>query len=509
MQDRPATKSKDYKDMGEKMKESKVKLITFIGIIIFLFIIIVGTIGVLLKENILEKNKKGQLESNMTSESLEFSYDIKSKNGKYIQILIKTSDKENGLSRIECDNGNIIECYNTKQEKAIDYTVKLETEYKFKIISANGQEKEQIVLIQPEIDNTEPYIGISETEIDATKSVMDDSQTIGKKLYINFNASLAGENCNITLKEDESKTVPFEIIKNGTYTFIATGIYEGRTISKEISIKVEKYRMQGGFVQYDAGEWTEEEIEELQNLKLYDLNAKHITNEVYKASDDNGFNLTFGGYTYKGDSENENTAGVITSRNKSISSKYDGWRILSATTKQDESGNVICNEDGTERMYVDKIIHAGVPENFVLVVTGYKCEAFIKEYILSSGLNMTNYNSVGGVTFNARSWDMYKDKKQIDLIKNVHVLRYQEALDMEKGSDRATDGIRNIGVDYIIEEASGGIEEFKCYGNGEVSWHGGWLDQCTGLRPVVEMVDNVYIVSGDGTEENPYILGKE
>lgn len=32
-------------------------------------------------------------------------------------------------------------------------------------------------------------------------------------------------------------------------------------------------------------------------------------------------------------------------------------------------------------MYVNKIIHAGVPENFVLVVTRNDCEAYIKEYI--------------------------------------------------------------------------------------------------------------------------------
>ena len=252
-----------------------------------------------------------------------------------------------------------------------------------------------------------------------------------------------------------------------------------------------------------------DKIDELQNLKLYDLNAKHITSGVYKSLDDNGFNLTFGGYTYEGDSENENTAGVITSRNKSISSKYNGWQILSATTKKDENGNTICNEDGTERMYVNKIIHAGVPENFVLVVTRNDCEAYIKEYIFSSGLNKTNYNSVGEARFNARSWDMYKDKNQMDLIKNVHVLRYQEALDMEKGNGEATDGIRNIGVEYDLLEASRGYGIYFCQENGRLNERHGWLDQCTGVRPVVEMVDNVYIVNGDGTEANPYVLGKE
>lgn len=486
-----------------------IKLIIPVMVIILLCVLAGGTIVFLLKENITRIDRKAQVENNVENEGIRFSYKKMSQNGRDIQILIKASDKENGLSKIVCDNGNIIECYNTKQERAIDYVVKLGKEYKFKIISANGQEVEQEVLIQPEIDVTEPYIGISEGEIDVTQSVMDDSQTIGKTLYINFNATLAGENCRVVLKGDESKALPYAIIKNGTYTFIATGTYEEKTITKEIVIKVNKYRMQGGFVQYDAGDWTEEEINELQNQKLYYLNATHTTNWLYKASDDNGFNLTFGGYTYKGDSENENTTGVITSRNQSISSMYSGWRILSTTTKKDESGNIICNEDGTERMYVNKIIHAGVPENFVLVVTRNDCEAFIKEYILSSGKNRTEYGSLGDIRFNARNWDMYKDKNQMDLIKNVHVLRVQEALDMEKGSDRATEGIRNIGVEYELLEVTRGYGVYNCYGNGSVGERHGWLDQCTGVRPVVEMVDNVYIVSGDGTEANPYILGKE
>ena len=32
---------------------------------------------------------------------------------------------------------------------------------------------------------------------------------------------------------------------------------------------------------------------------------------------------------------------------------------------------------------------------------------------------------------------------------------------------------------------------------------------CLGIRPVVTMVDEVYIKSGTGTEEDPYILGKD
>ena len=32
---------------------------------------------------------------------------------------------------------------------------------------------------------------------------------------------------------------------------------------------------------------------------------------------------------------------------------------------------------------------------------------------------------------------------------------------------------------------------------------------CSGIRPVVVMNEGVYIASGDGTEANPYVLGKD
>ena len=114
-----------------------------------------------------------------------------------------------------------------------------------------------------------------------------------KKLYINFNASLAGEDCKITLKDDESKTEPFEIMKNGTYTFVITGTYgDGKIITKEVEVKVNKYQAATGLVQYDAGEWTEEEINEFKNKSLYNIKTAKIV------SADEGLYFTFGGFTY-------------------------------------------------------------------------------------------------------------------------------------------------------------------------------------------------------------------
>ncbi len=78
---------------------------------------------------------------------IQFSYEAISRDGENAQILIKVSDTENGLNKIQCPNGNIIECYGTKQEKAIDYTVQIGTEYKFKIISSSGTEQDETVLV--------------------------------------------------------------------------------------------------------------------------------------------------------------------------------------------------------------------------------------------------------------------------------------------------------------------------------------------------------------------------
>ena len=50
--------------------------------------------------------------------NIEFSYEIKSRNNGTRQILIKVRDTENGINKIECSNGNIIECFGTKQEKS-------------------------------------------------------------------------------------------------------------------------------------------------------------------------------------------------------------------------------------------------------------------------------------------------------------------------------------------------------------------------------------------------------
>ena len=215
--------------------------------------------------------------------NIEFSYEIKSRNNGTIQILIKVKDSENGIDKIECSNGNIIECFGTKQEKSIDYTIGVGTEYIYKVISTSGKEREETILIEPEIIVGEPYIGTSLTDTNSANSVEDSSQIKGKTtLYINFTAILEkfGTECTVKLKDGtDSDTLPYAITKNGKYTFTATGTYNGKTVTKEVNIKVNKYKAAKDLVKYDAGEWTYEDIYGVNGLnenKLYSINIEKI-----------------------------------------------------------------------------------------------------------------------------------------------------------------------------------------------------------------------------------------
>ena len=347
-----------------------------------------------------------------------------------------------------------------------------------------------------------PYIGASTTVTDSSKSVSDHSQEIRTTLYINFKATLEGKACTITLKDDTNKTVPYAITTNGKYIFIATGTYSEKIITKEIEVKVNKYKSVGGFVQYDAGNWTQAEIQELQGKNLYNINKEKT------ASNTSGLNFTFGGFTYEGDTANASdiaSGNIITSRNQSVTPqsgygtpKYSGWQILES---KEENG----------KTYVTKITHAGSPENFVYYYTK-DYDNRRAEYILSSGKRQTGYN-----TYQPRSWQMYVDQNQKDLIanttdkdgneiKDIHAMDYSEALAIT-GSEKSTTGIRNTGADYFL--ASAYKAYYDLWAVGYTGGMGNGSNCSWGVRPIVSLTSGVYIKAGTGTETDPYILGKD
>ena len=305
------------------------------------------------------------------------------------------------------------------------------------------------------------------------------------------------------LKADNSKTVPYAVTENGKYTFIVRGTYNGKTIEEEKEVIVNQYMSAKGVVKYDAGNWTQAEIQELQGKNLYNINKEKA------ASTTSGLNFTFGGFTYKGDTTNASdiaSGNIITSRNQSVAPeknsgtpKYSGWQILES---KEENG----------KTYVTKITHAGSPENFVYYYTTNYDNRRV-EYILSSGKRQTGYN-----TYQPRSWQMYVDQSQKDLIadttdkdgnqiKDIHAMDYNEAYAITNNTNNTT-GIRNTGAFYWLASARPSYDYYVWNVNsyGYIYYYNGI---CWGVRPIVSLTSGVYIKSGTGTEADPYILGKD
>ena len=552
-----------------------------------------GKLVVMNKSNITGKFLIGQNLEIRSSEynlsSLEFEYETgKIENGK-VKILIKITDKVNGIKQIDYPDPSEspLIMNNRKEPVGIDYSVELGKEYKFTITTGDGNKTEKIIKIDDYFYNVTKTLGESavidnnttkaaynktyeatvstegnyaitgitvtmgeqavttsgnnivdintgkikiekvtgdidikvttkkleiqytavavSTSNSSTATSSEEANTIekGKPLYINIIATLEGNKCTVVLKSDNTKTVPYQVSSNGKYIFKVSGTYNGKTVEEDKEVTVNQYMSAQGVVQYDAGDWTKEEIQALQSDNLYNINKEKVANTT------TGLNFTFGGFTYKDDKANKtdiDSKNIITSRNDSVTPqsgwgtpKYSGWQILES---KEENG----------RTYVSKITHAGSPENFVYYYTTSYDNRRV-EYILSGGTRQTTYN-----TYKPRSWQMYVDKNQKDLIadttdkdgkqiKDVHAMDYSEALAIT-GNTNSTDGLRNTGAYYWLASAHPSYDDNVWYvGNGGSIYDSSYY--CWGVRPVVSLTSGVYIKNGSGTEADPYILGKD
>ena len=348
----------------------------------------------------------------------------------------------------------------------------------------------------------------SETSIKIEGSTTDAES--GIKDYSYYVKTSSGTVAN---KKEHTTDTSWEVtgLTNGTEYIVYVIAYDNagnETKSNEKKITVQKPYAPSGVVQYDAGNWTQKEIQALQSKSLYNINKSKT------ASKTAGLDFTFGGFTYEGDTTNASdiaSGNIITSRNQSVTPqsgygipKYSGWQILTTETKQDENGNTIKNVDGSDRIYVTKIAHAGSPENFVCyAIKDYDNRRV--EYILSGGTRQTTYK-----TYQPRDWSMYKDTN-LDAkgyIKDVHVMDYGEALAIKGSTDSAL-SLRATGAYYFLATADIKSKLGMC----EVQNGGGMainnIYYCKGIRPVVTMTDGVYIASGTGTGDDPYVLGKD
>ena len=345
------------------------------------------------------------------------------------------------------------------------------------------------------------------------KSEEKNSITAGSSAYIKLKASTNVNGASLTIEPK----VPYLITKNGNYKFIITAQYNGKKVEMQKNVEVNQFEVATNLVKYDAGKWTKEEIDKLKEQKLYNININHSYNRDFGLESESGLNLTFGGFTYDGDNENEkyiNNGKIITSRNQSVS---PGSR--EGNTKYSEGWQVLTSIQENNKTYVKQLIHVGASENFVFQQASTDSQDGGRaEYILSSGTRLEQYNTIpSGLKINYRNWNEYRDKDLDNkgMIKGIHIMTLEEAKTNGITTSSASNKLFSTGASYWLSTAF--ISYSKYYNSMYyILKNGGWnhyitsyYDGCMGIRLIIDMEDGVYIDGGTGTQENPYVLAKD
>lgn len=316
----------------------------------------------------------------------------------------------------------------------------------------------------------------SETSI-KIKGTATDNQS-GIKDYSYYVKTSSGTVVN---KKEHTTDASWDVtgLTNGTEYIVYMIAYDNvgnETKSNEKKITVQKplNYATSGVVQYDAGTWTQEEINELGSL--YNYNSSHTASTA--------LSFTFGGFK-AGDSRNSS----VTPQSGYRTPKYEGWQVLESEEK---------TVNGEKRLYIKSIVHAGAPENFVYYYSQTN-DAYRAEYILSNG-KTKNSSLTSNIPTKTRNWDKYKDQSKLSLIDDVHVMTYAEAAKLYNNN------AINTGAYYWLGSAYNSRNLWDVNDDGFMGYS---YYNCFGVRPVVSLKSGVYAVSGTGTRDEPYILGKD
>lgn len=280
----------------------------------------------------------------------------------------------------------------------------------------------------------------------------------GEKVYITFDTLI--ENGNITV----TPAIPFAVSENGTYEFTITGedSTTGESIIKNLKIKVNQFKFkQGDFIAYDAGTWTEDEISALGTLYA----GESISKQSYK----------FGGFKV-GSSKNSTV-------NASGTNKYtSGWQVLNV----EENGTI-------------NIVQAGACESYYhpQKTNG----AYKSEYILNrNSVNESLTDEIKSEVEITRDWSVYENS---DLVVegSAHCMTTQEAKNCN---------IRTVGAEYWLATPGTDSSQILTYVSSSGTIVGYWNDsnfwKSRGIRIVLTLKSNFKVSSGDGSQDNPYIL---
>lgn len=203
----------------------------------------------------------------------------------------------------------------------------------------------------------------------------------------------------------------------------------------EMQVKV------GDFVNYDAGTWTQEEIDSLGTL--------------YSGEDlpDSTNNYTFGGFKV-GQSRNDSITPIENDSYTNIFSS--GWRVLSF------------NNDGSV-----SIIHAGTTESYYHYTSNN-----ISLYILKGEENA----SINTDLYSIRNWTMYENLKYAKQ-NTAHLINYEEAFNITNSNNSSDNSLRTIGTYYWLADMGDKYLRFVMP-DGPIRGTQAWK---MGIRPVVTL----------------------
>ena len=176
-----------------------------------------GKLAIMIKNNVTGKflidEKLNITDIEYNSGSLEFEYEAKSRNGDNIEILIKVRDNVNGIKQIDYPDGRDEIISNNKNDYiGIDYTVELGKEYKFSIITGDGDKIEKILKIDDyyynvtktledgaTIDNNSTKTAYNK-KYEATISTLEDYEIISLIVTMGGRDITTGENDIVNMK---------------------------------------------------------------------------------------------------------------------------------------------------------------------------------------------------------------------------------------------------------------------------------------------------------------------
>lgn len=251
--------------------------------------------------------------------------------------------------------------------------------------------------------------------------------------------------------------------------------------SKNISFKIEENNetleeilKPGDFVQYDAGKWTQEEIDKLTEEGYY------LTSNLPNSSNP----YTFGGF------------GVNSDRNTSIDA-YENSKITDNPEFQ-KGWKVLSNTDG-----VIKIISAGTLEAYQHSQNS-KVEGFpsggISEYILRKNVmnddehTLEDYANTGIIP---RDFTMYENELAVP--ESAHCCDIYEMYYITDSLEDTTDPLRNLGIFYHLASCQEKVGLARVEPDGAIYMS---TNTCYGIRIVITLKSNVKIAGdnvGDGS----------